>query len=361
MSAEEHAPEERETARLDRGLRATLPRHRRAWYIVASSDELGDKPLARKIFGTPLVLFRDGGGTAGALLDRCPHRNVPLSLGSVHKGQLECPYHGWRFDTGGTCRFVPSLVGESEGKGRRAPSFAAREQQGFVWIWAALDEEPTTDPHRFALAETPGYTTVRRQVEARGSLYSTLENALDVPHTAFLHRGLFRGESRNLHITARIKRSADRVEASYIGEPRPPGVIGRVLSPSGGMVTHTDRFIMPSIAQVEYAIGDENHILVDSVMTPIDDFLTRIYAVVSFRLRIPGSLVKPFLEPLAMRVFNQDAEILAQQTDTIQRFGGEQFMSTELDVMGRHITRLLRAAERGEAVSDAEHEVEIVL
>ena len=44
-----------------------------------------------------------------------------------------------------------------------------------------------------------------------------------------------------------------------MGEPRPPGIVGRILSPSGGLVTHFDRFILPSIAQVEYRIGTENH------------------------------------------------------------------------------------------------------
>src|SRR5256885_4866023 len=38
--------------------------------------------------------------------------------------------------------------------------------------------------------------------------------------------------------------------------------------------------------------GSENHFLVDSVMTPLTDFRTRIYAVVSFRTRLPHFLVR---------------------------------------------------------------------
>src|SRR5690349_4704699 len=78
-----------------------------SWFILCSSSELGGKPLARTLQGTPLVLFRGEGGKPGALMDRCPHRNVPLSLGRVTNGQLECGYHGWRFDTGGQCRLIP--------------------------------------------------------------------------------------------------------------------------------------------------------------------------------------------------------------------------------------------------------------
>jgi Rieske [2Fe-2S] domain len=47
---------------------------RNAWYIGAWADELGDKPLARRICDDPVVLFRDGSGKAAALADRCCHR-----------------------------------------------------------------------------------------------------------------------------------------------------------------------------------------------------------------------------------------------------------------------------------------------
>lgn len=327
------------------------------WYVVATADELrpGQRPLQRTLLGLPLVLFRDENGRAAALLDRCPHRNVPLSLGQVHDGQLQCAYHGWRFDGHGACRFIPSLPTaqagrEAAARARSALSYPVRELDGFIWVFPTPGAEPKVEPYRFRLLDAPGYTVVRRQVEAPGTMHATLENALDVPHTQFLHSGLFRSKSRGIPITAVVRRRADRVEAEYIGEPRPPGLVGRLLSPSGGLVTHFDRFLLPCVAEVEYRIGSENHILVMAATTPVEDFLTRIYAVVAFKMRIPGFLLKPFLLPVALKIFSQDAAVLGQQTATIRRFGGEQFASTEIDVLGRHIWRLLRAAERGDVV-----------
>lgn len=337
-----------------------LPGH---WFVVCTTEELRQRPLAKMLLGVPLVLFRDGEGKPGALIDRCPHRNIPLSIGEVVDGQLQCSYHGWRFDRGGTCRFIPSLIGEPDGKARRALSYPALEQDGFIWVYSTPGDFPSTLPYRFPKLGAAGYTSVRQIVHAESTMHAALENALDVPHTQFLHHGLFRAKTRGIEITAKVSRSADRVVAEYVGEPRPAGLVARILSPSGGLVTHFDRFILPSIAEVEYSLGSENHFLVSAAMTPISDFVTQISSVVSFKLRlIPGWLIRPLLKPLALRIFLQDAAVLKLQSDNIRRFSGEQFASTEIDVLGRHIWRLLRAAERGDRLDSSDvHEEQVRL
>lgn len=332
------------------------------WFVACLASELGRRrPLARTLSGVPLVLFRDAAGRPGALLDRCAHRNIPLSTGRVVGAHVQCPYHGWEFDTAGRCQHVPGLCKPLDPeRGRRVPAYPTREQDGFIWVYTTPDVEPIREPYRFPALDRR-YTSLRREVHAKSTLHAAIENALDVPHTAYLHGGLFRTAKRKNEITAVLRRWADRAEVEYIGEPRPSGLVGRLLSPSGGVVTHFDRFILPSIAEVEYRIGDENHFLVTTACTPVSDFETRLFALIQFRLRIPGALVRPLLEPFARRIFAQDARVLALQSETIQRFGGERFESTELDLLGPHIQRLLRQAERGEvpdAPPDAPPEVD---
>ena len=323
----------------------------RFWYVACQSADLRDRPLARDVLGVPLVLFRTADGKAAALLDRCPHRNVPLSLGRVVTGgRLECAYHGWQFEGGGRCAQIPGLLG-SEVRERRVPAAAVREQDGLIWVYPELDSEPDGEPFSLSAAG-PDYARVVRVVETDSTLHATIENALDVPHTAFLHRGLFRGGKQS-EITATVRRSADRVEVQYDGEPRPSGVAGRVLSPGGGTVEHWDRFILPSIAQVEYRLGRDVHFLVTSLCTPETDFRTRMWAVVQFKTRFPARAVARILEPFALRIFGQDARILRAQAETIRRFGGEQYQSTELDFLGPHIWRLLKQAELGERGGDS--------
>jgi phenylpropionate dioxygenase-like ring-hydroxylating dioxygenase large terminal subunit len=324
------------------------------WYPACRSRELRDRPVAVTLFSTPLVLFRNRDTAApAALLDRCPHRNVPLSLGRVRGARLQCAYHGWEFDGEGQCCAVPGLPGDARSRERGVDSFAARESQGFVWVYGRGEVTPSRDPFVFPHVEARGYTTATDAIDVRASLHATAENALDVPHTAFLHGGLFRNETRaRREIEVVVRRSADRVEAEYVGESRPPGVVARLLAPRGGEVIHVDRFILPSIAQVEYRLGD-SHLCISAALSPVEDYLTRLFVSFTFRLPLPGALVKPILRPFALRVFRQDAAMLARQTETIQRFGEERYKFTPIDVLSAEIFDLMRRAERGEAPAPA--------
>ncbi len=324
-----------------------------AWYAACQSDDLdGKHPLPRMVLGLPLVLFRDEDGRAAALLDRCPHRNVPLSLGSVDGGELKCRYHGWRFDCDGRLKAIPGLpivnaAAELDMPGRRCLSFPVIERDGYVWVWAQPARPPSTEPFALAQCRWPGYLTLRWVGDVEGTLHSTLENILDVPHTSFLHGGLFRKEEKKNEVTAVVRRRADGVEAEFIGEPRPEGLAGRVLSPSGGVVVHFDRFFLPSVAQVEYRLGEENHLVTTSICTPVTETRTRMFTCLSVRTRLPIRLLAPFVIPVAWKILAQDRFILGAQTELVDRFRTETFSSTPIDLLGPHILHLLKKAEAG--------------
>src|SRR5258706_7300128 len=106
-----------------------------AWYVACAAPELDRDPIGRTLLGTPLVLFRGPDGAPSALLDRCAHRNVPLSLGRIVDRRLECRYHGWQYGPDGRCVKIPGLCGEADREPRSVPRYAALEQDGFVWVY----------------------------------------------------------------------------------------------------------------------------------------------------------------------------------------------------------------------------------
>ena len=312
------------------------------WYVACRSKEVGKRPVQVRLWDTPIVLFRDSKGTVHALLDRCPHRNVPLSSGKCVDGHIQCPYHGWEFDGDGLCQKIPALCGPITGNNRNVPKFETREQQGYIWIYTDINCAPNHDPFSFPYLDDSAYTSVMYQADFEGTIHANAENILDVPHTAFLHKGLFRGGEPN-KIQTIIRRFTDRAECEYVGEPRPTGLIGKILAPSGGEIYHCDRFILPSVAQVEYRLG-RAHLITTSCLTPISDFKTRMYAVVSAKLNNFLPLIRPFVTPFALRIVKQDIKVLSLQRKTIQEFAGEQYTYTDVDVLGPSITRLLRKA-----------------
>jgi phenylpropionate dioxygenase-like ring-hydroxylating dioxygenase large terminal subunit len=318
-----------------------------AWYAACRSDDLHERPIARTIFDVPLVFFRGAAGRASALLDRCAHRNAPLSLGAVDAaGHLACPYHGWRFDDTGACREVPGLVERDTETGRKVPAFATCEQDGFVWVWARADAEPVSAPHRIPHSDDPEYLTVLREYDVECTLHAALENALDVPHTAFVHRGDFRGKGSR-EIEAVRRRIRGGIEVEYVGEPPLSGAThdaeGRAI-----VSWHWDRFFLPSLAQVEYKTSTGRHQISTLPHTPVSDFRTRFWLVSCWK--VPAAKraeMRPVIEKQLDTILGQDLEILRAQTRRIRELGGESFRSTPLDLMGPEILRMLHQAEQG--------------
>ncbi len=81
---------------------------RNSWYVAAWSRDLLDAPIARTMLEEDVVLYRQPDGSAAALEDRCPHRHLPLSMGTATADGLQCGYHGMVFGADGRCVRAPS-------------------------------------------------------------------------------------------------------------------------------------------------------------------------------------------------------------------------------------------------------------
>ncbi len=184
---------------------------RNTWYVAAKSRELGARPVGRKLFGVPMVLFRDAAGSARAIGAECPHRSADLSMGRVVDGHVQCPYHGWRFDGRGTCVLIPSQSkGEPIPARAKVPSRPVVEVQGNVWIWYG-DGPPTSPAPTFDFwGQHPRSERLFNDpVVIPGSFVEVLEQAVDTTHAPYIHGGTLGSNYLVEYARADVKEDAD--------------------------------------------------------------------------------------------------------------------------------------------------------
>jgi phenylpropionate dioxygenase-like ring-hydroxylating dioxygenase large terminal subunit len=160
---------------------------RNHWYAAAWSSEIGDKPLGRRLLGEPVVLFRQADRSVAALLDRCPHRLVPLSMGICVEGRIRCAYHGMEFDGTGRCVHIPAqtLIPPKA----QTRNFPVIERYGLIWVW--MGDPALANAARMPKVEKcgePGWGVIDGGYQYHPSnLLNIIENLMDPSHTTFLH------------------------------------------------------------------------------------------------------------------------------------------------------------------------------
>jgi vanillate O-demethylase monooxygenase subunit len=158
------------------------------WYVAAYGEEVGRELLARTVCGEPLVLYRTEDGAAVALADRCVHRRYPLSKSRLEGDRIVCGYHGFTYDAGGRCVFVPGQ--QRIPRTARVGAYPVVEQDSFVWVFigdpaladaAAIPRAPWLDD--------PGYATVRGMEPLKARYELLVDNLMDLSHETYLHGG----------------------------------------------------------------------------------------------------------------------------------------------------------------------------
>lgn len=161
------------------------------WHPVALACDVKEAPLAVCLLEQELVVWRDAAGAAQVFVDRCPHRGARLSLGRVQEGQLECPYHGWQFASGGQCVKVPAVPHFTPPPAHCVKSFEVQEAYGLVWVQLQVPETGEV----IALPAMEGEEDSRlRKVncgpyDVEASAPRIIENFLDMSHFGFVHEG----------------------------------------------------------------------------------------------------------------------------------------------------------------------------
>jgi vanillate O-demethylase monooxygenase subunit len=178
------------------------------WYVAGFAWELKDKPLGRTLLGKPVVLFRMTDGKPAALEDRCCHRALPLSHGTLEEQGVRCGYHGLLFNGEGQCVEVP---GQTKVPSKaKVPAYHIRERDQIIWIWfgSTDHQEPTREPPSYDIHSNDEYL-FEGDVYHYDAPYQLIhDNLLDLSHLGYVHLRTIGGNA-SVHMNAQMRVESD--------------------------------------------------------------------------------------------------------------------------------------------------------
>lgn len=158
-------------------------------------------PTRVEVAGAKYVVWHTGGKIDDAsqwavASDACPHRSAPLSQGRIDPITkcIECPYHGWQFNTLGKCSRIPQLDDKFEGRippGSDVLSLPTYITGDMLWAFLPMPSSETSYPS-WPDKMVPLLANVTNFI-ARDLPYSfdfLIENFLDPAHIPFAHHSL---------------------------------------------------------------------------------------------------------------------------------------------------------------------------
>ena len=163
------------------------------WYVAGRSSEFPvNQPKGLKLADRPVLVWRATDGKVYSFDDRCVHKRMPLSEGTVlSDGVLECPYHGFCYDTSGKCVRIPSQLDQPIPTKAKLKPYPVVEQDGLVWIWPGDpqkmgDQVPPRTPE---LAGGEWHTHMFEPKHVPANYMLLIENLMDITHFYPLHDG----------------------------------------------------------------------------------------------------------------------------------------------------------------------------
>jgi phenylpropionate dioxygenase-like ring-hydroxylating dioxygenase large terminal subunit len=314
------------------------------WYMAGIANSLKPGAMRREMLcGEPVLLARGKNGVVFALRDICPHRAAPLSAGRLKNGDVECPYHGWRFTPEGQCSHIPSVLQDQqiEISGIRVRNYPCREQDGLIWVYFAADpgDGPALDPPVIPIAAAGGHA-VPRFVEAQVfpcEVDHAVVGLMDPAHGPFVHRAWWWRNEDSIHAKAKHHTPSLRGFTMVGHKPSSNSFAYRIL---GGDLSTEIRFELPGLRFEHITVG-KREVLGFTAVTPQDSETTLVTQVFYWTAPWLGA-IKPFFRPFARTFLGQDRRIVELQNQGL-KFSPPQMLIQDADMPAIWYHRLKKA------------------
>ncbi len=331
------------------GIEANAAPLREAWYYAVCGARLKPRAaLAKVMLGEPLLIGRDVRGVPFALRDICPHRGMPLSAGHFDGREIECCYHGWRFDTLGRCTLIPALVpGQSFTPDRvRLRNYPAREVQGNIWVFFGTD--PAAAPE---IPVIDGFEDAGPRLVENVTLAAAIDHAvvglMDPAHGPFVHSTWWWRSRHSIHAKAKTFAPSPW---GFTMTRHAPSANSRAYRLLGGIPETEIVFRLPSV-RLEHIRAGRHAVGNLTAITPIDDKTTEINHCIYWTA--PWlSAVRPVLRRYVRVFLNQDRAIMERQSQGL-RWDPPLMLIDDADTQAKWYYRLKREYRRARAESRA--------
>ncbi|MBI1774983.1 MAG: aromatic ring-hydroxylating dioxygenase subunit alpha [Proteobacteria bacterium] len=283
---------------------------RDVWYFALPGRDLKPGTMrAKTLLGEPLLLGRDQAGAAFALLDVCPHRGMPLSFGRFDGREIECCYHGWRFQPSGRCTAIPSLVeGQAFDASRiKVRSYPAREVQGNIWVFFGADPSGAPD-----IPVVPDIGERAADLAEAMNFPCAMDHAvvglMDPAHGPFVHRAWWWRSAASIHEKAKAFQPSPW---GFTMLRHAPSTNSRAYRLIGGKPETEISFRLPGV-RVEHIRTDKLVVGALTSVTPTEPGMTEINHAIWWTARWLD-FVKPMARPYVRAFLRQDRDIMARQ------------------------------------------------
>lgn len=247
---------------------------RNQWYAVLDAKELRkNKPIGVVRLSEKLVFWRDEEDNISCIFDKCCHRGASLAAGKIIHNHIECPFHGFQYDSSGKVTFIPA-----NGKHKKISdnfkvnSYFAKEAYGFIWVWYGEKDGPIPPIPFFEELKT-GFTYGSFSETWPVHYTRAVENQLDVVHLPFVHDTTI-GKGDKMLVNGPVVKWDDNLMTFYVKNEKDHGQIPQKANEIKDYENlFSLQFQMPNTWQNR--ISDQVRIM--AAFAPIDDENTKIY------------------------------------------------------------------------------------
>jgi nitrite reductase/ring-hydroxylating ferredoxin subunit len=164
---------------------------RRYWHPVALSSEVTTTPLAIRILGEDLVIFKTTEDKVGLIHKNCTHRGASLVFGKPETKGIRCCYHGWLFSPDGEILETPGEDPESKQaklvrEKFKLGAYPIKKFNGIIFAFMGPPEKIPEFPH-YDVYETSYTKKSPYKINYNCNWIQVLDAIMDPVHTSFLH------------------------------------------------------------------------------------------------------------------------------------------------------------------------------